>query len=492
MNRRKNKKITYLLLLLLGLSIGFAALATTLKINGTANIGKNTWDVYWDRIANQSGVTPDENYPKITADENNVPKSLLTWSVTLDKPGDFYEFTVDAVNAGTIDAEITEIISKYGNTVIPDVIDQEHPSPVPSYIKYSVVYADNNEKPAVGEKLLKASDPTDENTFTRKTYKIRVEYDKDAVTNSIINEMDEEGETHTFSFEVKYGQATSSDDDDPIAAIMREIEADPDSHRNPQQNVANRDIGLDENGNVIDLDWWTNYDVSDDYSHLSYTRDYSKRVVVDAETEEMYEISDEMVLGISPCGTTCTNSGVYTIATASENIVNGEMIAPIPAYIMMVEDGEFHPVREIAYAFGDYDESGKVHMTKFPHIPNTVTRLGFGMFWELKSLTNVEIPKNVKYIDTYAFSSAFDFEGANNTLTFEEGSQLEFIGDASFDTNSLTGDLVLPSTVKYIGHTAFRYNYLNSVSFPTSAQYFTGYQDPDEDSFDSGVEINLR
>jgi len=208
-NRKKRNKILLLLVLLLAVSIGFAALATTLKINGTANIGKNTWNIYWDNIANQTGSTPEDGYPDITADENNVASSLVTWEVTLDEPGNYYEFTVDAVNEGTLDAEITEVVSKYGNSVIPDVIDSEHPSPVPSYIKYSVVYADNGEKPSVGDRLNKKEN----NTPTRRTYKIRVEYDRDAVTNTIINEMDDEGETHTFSLSVKYGQAT------PIASV---------------------------------------------------------------------------------------------------------------------------------------------------------------------------------------------------------------------------------------------------------------------------------
>ena len=37
----------------------------------------------------------------------------VTYEVTLAKPGDFYEFTVDAVNAGTVDAIIDEVRSTY-------------------------------------------------------------------------------------------------------------------------------------------------------------------------------------------------------------------------------------------------------------------------------------------------------------------------------------------------------------------------------------------
>ncbi len=211
MKKRKNK-ILLLLVLLLAITIGFAALATTLKINGTANISKSSWNIYWDNVANQKGVTPDDD-PEITADENNVPKSLLTWEVDLNTPGEYYEFEVDAVNAGSLDAEIIGITSKYDNTPVISTengVIVEDNSVIPSYIKYSIKYKDDGEKPDLGDSLPKAPNSTaTPPVYTRKTYVIHVEYDKDAVTPAIVNNMNENGETHTFTFEVTYGQATT-------------------------------------------------------------------------------------------------------------------------------------------------------------------------------------------------------------------------------------------------------------------------------------------
>ena len=209
MRNKKRNRVLFLLILLLGIGIGFAALATTLKINGTAIINRSTWNIYWDNVANETGVTP-ETHPQITPDENNVPKTLLTWSVTLNEPGDFYEFEVDAVNAGTLDAEIIGIDSKVGESSIISTVDGElveaNPSPVPSYIKYSVKYADGTAV-GLGDKLPKAPDLTSTPpVYTRKTYKIRVEYDRDAVTNAQVNGM-EDDVTLTFTYHVTYGQA---------------------------------------------------------------------------------------------------------------------------------------------------------------------------------------------------------------------------------------------------------------------------------------------
>ena len=196
MNKKKKNRIFLLLILLLAITVGFAALATTLKINGNASITKNTWNIYWDNIDNQDGVTPTTS--EIVNEDDTHKKNIVNFEVTFEQPGDYYEFTVDAVNAGTIDAEILSIEKKFDD----NVISQENP--LPSYLKYEVTYEDGSEI-KVEDKLAKR---TDASTFTRKTYKIRVEYDKDAVTNSDIN--NQVGDvTHTFDFKVEYGQSSS-------------------------------------------------------------------------------------------------------------------------------------------------------------------------------------------------------------------------------------------------------------------------------------------
>ena len=201
MKNKKRDKLFILVIILLGITIGYAALTSTLKINGSTAVTKNTWNIYWDNIANQDGVTPTTS--QIVSENANHPNNIVTFSVTFDKPGDYYEFEVDAVNAGTLDAEIIDIEKKYNDTVIPET----GTSPLPSYLKYEVKYTDNTDI-SVGDRLDKAEDLTSNPpVYTIRTYKIRVEYDKDAVTNSDIN--NQVGDvTHEFSFKVDYGQAT--------------------------------------------------------------------------------------------------------------------------------------------------------------------------------------------------------------------------------------------------------------------------------------------
>jgi len=183
MRKRKNNKYLLLLILLLGITLGYALISTTLKINGTANVLKQTWNVYWDTpVVTEGSVST--TVPTRTNDEGDPVNTKLVWTVDLALPGDFYEFTVDAVNEGTIDAMITGI----NNTVTPAL---------PEYIKYDVTYADGV-TPAVNHLLAKN---------TTKKYKVRVYYDETVATASTINNMTSDTQ-YTFTFNVTYGQYT--------------------------------------------------------------------------------------------------------------------------------------------------------------------------------------------------------------------------------------------------------------------------------------------
>ena len=102
------------------LTVVYAALSTTLNITGTAQVTAASWDIYLDNVQlnSQSATT---TAPTIT------DKVTATFSTTLSKPGDFYEFTIDVVNNGSIDAmidsvtktpELTETQMKYLNYIV--------------------------------------------------------------------------------------------------------------------------------------------------------------------------------------------------------------------------------------------------------------------------------------------------------------------------------------------------------------------------------------
>lgn len=190
MNNKKKNKFLVLIILLLGITIGYAALSTTLKINGTANVSKNTWNVYWDNPEVTEGSVTT-NVPVIGEDQNDSENTKVTWTTTLNVPGDFYEFTVDAVNGGTIDAMITNI----EQTITPEL---------PNYVKFTVTYADGS---AVNSRNLLRKKKS--GTSTREKYRFRVEF-LDTVTVDQINAVPEGGLVYTITYDVTYSQATSA------------------------------------------------------------------------------------------------------------------------------------------------------------------------------------------------------------------------------------------------------------------------------------------
>ena len=194
MKSKKKKKLLLLLVLLLGLTVGFALLSTTLKINGTAGVKGNTWDVRWDDESvdvAQGSVSAEDPEVEGTNDDT------VTFSVNLELPGDYYEFTVDAVNKGTIDAIITDI-----RTTIKDAdsTSQTYNQEVslPSYIHFTVTYGDGVPV-EVGHRLAKRVDATHP---TAQTYKVRVEYDPLAEVTP------ESDLAYKIEYEVDYGQAS--------------------------------------------------------------------------------------------------------------------------------------------------------------------------------------------------------------------------------------------------------------------------------------------
>ena len=170
MKREKKDKnnvllIIGILLLIVVVGVGYAGLNATLNINGTASIGTNTWNVYFSNVqVNPLSVDADED-PE-TSGTNTLE---VQYEVTLDQPGDFYEFTIDVVNGGTLDA----------------VLQSQSLTGAESYdfINYTVTKADGTAIPSDLE--LDGGDGTNPGESVK--LKVRVEYDKDSANESMLS-----------------------------------------------------------------------------------------------------------------------------------------------------------------------------------------------------------------------------------------------------------------------------------------------------------------
>ena len=152
----KDRKVLILVLCLVlvcvfTLTIAYAALNAVLTIQGSAQVTSADWDIHLanPKVTNGSATT---NVPQIKTN------STMNFATTLNMPGDFYEFTVDVVNSGSIDAMIESVIKN------PELDASQK-----KYLNYEVTYQ-NGESITTKQTLSKG---------TTMPIKVRIEYRRD-------------------------------------------------------------------------------------------------------------------------------------------------------------------------------------------------------------------------------------------------------------------------------------------------------------------------
>ena len=182
--RRSKKKFntTILILLVLSISLGYAFLAYDLNITGISIINNPTWDIHFENVQVKEGSVSS---PTPVIDNS---KTTVTYSVTLNIPGDYFEFTVDAVNAGTIDGMIDEIADTLNGNPINNNL--------PNALEYSITYDDDL---ALAEnQILEKGD--------FETIKVHVGYKKDLTDE----DLPDTEQTLNFTFTISYVQADNT------------------------------------------------------------------------------------------------------------------------------------------------------------------------------------------------------------------------------------------------------------------------------------------
>ena len=103
MKDKKTIFIGVLLAVIVLMAIGYAALGTTLNINGVSNITSN-WDILFTdmkKVEHNRGKDVSSSFDATTA----------TFDVELQSPGDYVEYTLTVENQGTLDAILSSILS---------------------------------------------------------------------------------------------------------------------------------------------------------------------------------------------------------------------------------------------------------------------------------------------------------------------------------------------------------------------------------------------
>ena len=100
--------ISILFMLIAGLTVAFAALSTTLNINGTAYLDAAKWGIRFENLSSPTKIGSATTTGTAKIEESKAAE-ITGINVSLSIPGDKIVYTVDLVNKGTINAKIDNI-----------------------------------------------------------------------------------------------------------------------------------------------------------------------------------------------------------------------------------------------------------------------------------------------------------------------------------------------------------------------------------------------
>lgn len=173
---KNNRKVLYglvalaLLLSVVGISIGFAALSQDLVIEGTAEVVPANWEIIFKDLGDavEVGGGQEDTEPQLT-----TTTRLDSFNVILTKPGDSVSYTFKVSNEGDIDAKFesmtmnTPVITGTASDPTDKTADE---TLVASALIYTITYADGT--------ALTAEDALAVGNY--RTLKMTIAYDSEA------------------------------------------------------------------------------------------------------------------------------------------------------------------------------------------------------------------------------------------------------------------------------------------------------------------------
>ena len=137
-----------------------------ISIFGVGYVEAKDSDRVWDIHFNNVNVTEGSVVGNTLLNKN---KTSLSFNAPLQKPGDFYEFSINVINNGSKDAVIDEV----SHTSLTDKQQR--------YLKYTTTYSDGT---SISKKdVLKSNE--------EKIILVRVEYKKDITASDLPTETEE-------------------------------------------------------------------------------------------------------------------------------------------------------------------------------------------------------------------------------------------------------------------------------------------------------------
>lgn len=445
--RRKINSKLLLILLILGISVGFALLTAVLNINGIGRINRATWNIHWENVEVKEGsVTATTPAEIVDAD-----RTIVEYSIVLEKPGDFYEFTVDAKNDGDIDGMITNI----SNELLDD--NEDAISPLPSFLIYTVTYSDGKE--IEENHLLKAN--------RSEKYKVVVKFNP-SITE---DELPGEDQTLNFRFSVTYQQSdTNGRIRDAIcdASIYDDGDLTESRYLDKCEDYIDDSIYTyteDDDHNLTITGFKDGYSVA---QVKNAVRDLKASKLNNTEELKIRKVDNKVISfkdGIWAIPSRINDKKVTSISGDAFNKKGINAVLVLPPTIKTIENGLYTYDSEISeyITYGAFANNNITGVALNP----TITKTGDYSFYKTK-LTSLRVPGSVKAIDPASFSDISTLR----SLVLEKG--VEEVGSGTFNNCTALENVDFPNTLTTVSAGGFNNAGIKKLDLPDSLVNLNG------------------
>lgn len=124
---KKNVIILFIFISFVLIGVGYSYIQSSLSINGNSTITGGLWKIYFDNLTISDGSLSTDN-PAVISDDG----TSISFSINFADPDEYYEFEVDVINDGLLDA----MVSDYEQI---NISEEYKP-----YIVYEITYIDLN------------------------------------------------------------------------------------------------------------------------------------------------------------------------------------------------------------------------------------------------------------------------------------------------------------------------------------------------------------
>ncbi|MBE6161368.1 MAG: hypothetical protein E7158_04030 [Firmicutes bacterium] len=143
-----------LVVAVLGISVGFAAMSTQLNVTGQVKVDPAKWDIKFTKYEFDDYGT-DATATTKAAEGTNPAKPIMNdttfsdYEIVLTKPGDKGSYTVTVTNDGTLDAQLSSVslgnsLTYTGEATDPAVKASDE-AIVENNVTYTITWADGSE-----------------------------------------------------------------------------------------------------------------------------------------------------------------------------------------------------------------------------------------------------------------------------------------------------------------------------------------------------------